>query len=90
MLNESICFSSVLSEKLTFGRIRAMFSITFKHAVSSAVSLFKNFSLAGVLPNRFDTLTRVPLVIVEGKMNSLTYSEHHVKSEGGILGKIFK
>ena len=29
-------------------------------------------------------------VIVEGKMNSLTYSEHHVKSEGGILGKIFK
>ena len=29
-------------------------------------------------------------VIVEGKINSLSYSEHTAKSEGGILGKIFK
>ena len=29
-------------------------------------------------------------VIVEGKINNLTYSEQQVKSEGGILGKIFK
>ncbi len=29
-------------------------------------------------------------VIVEGKINNLSYSEHQVKSEGGIFGKIFK
>ena len=29
-------------------------------------------------------------VIVDGKINSLTYSEHQAKSDGGILGKIFK
>ena len=29
-------------------------------------------------------------VIVEGKINNLTYSEQQVKSEAGILGKIFK
>ena len=29
-------------------------------------------------------------VIVEGRMNSLTYSEHQPKVEGGIFGKIFK
>ena len=29
-------------------------------------------------------------VIVEGKMSSLVYSENHVKSEGGLFGKIFK
>ena len=29
-------------------------------------------------------------VIVEGKINNLTYNEHQVKSEGGIFGKIFK
>ena len=29
-------------------------------------------------------------VIVEGRINNLTYSEHQAKSEGGIFGKIFK
>lgn len=29
-------------------------------------------------------------VIVEGKINNLTYSEQQAKSEGGIFGKIFK
>ena len=29
-------------------------------------------------------------VIVEGKINNLTYSEQQTKSEGGIFGKIFK
>ena len=29
-------------------------------------------------------------VIVEGRINNLIYSEHQLKSEGGILGKIFK
>ena len=29
-------------------------------------------------------------VIVEGKINNLIYSEHQVKNEGGIFGKIFK
>ena len=29
-------------------------------------------------------------VIVEGEINSLSYSEHQTKSEGGFLGKIFK
>ena len=29
-------------------------------------------------------------VIIEGDINSLSYSEHQVKSEGGILGRIFK
>ena len=29
-------------------------------------------------------------VIVEGEINSLSYSEHQMKSEGGFLGKIFK
>ena len=29
-------------------------------------------------------------IIVEGTINNLTYSEHQVKSEGGIFGKIFK
>ena len=29
-------------------------------------------------------------VIVEGRINNLTYSDHQVKTEGGILGKIFK
>lgn len=29
-------------------------------------------------------------VIVEGKIDNLSYSEHQAKSEGGILGKIFK
>lgn len=28
--------------------------------------------------------------IIEGKINNLSYSEHHTKSEGGIFGKIFK
>lgn len=29
-------------------------------------------------------------VIVEGRINNLTYSEHQAKTEGGIFGKIFK
>ena len=29
-------------------------------------------------------------VIVEGRIDNLAYSEHQTKSEGGILGKIFK
>ena len=29
-------------------------------------------------------------VIVEGKVDNLSYSEHQTKSEGGIFGKIFK
>lgn len=29
-------------------------------------------------------------VSVEGTINNLTYSDHQAKSEGGILGKIFK
>ena len=29
-------------------------------------------------------------VIVEGKINNLLYSEHQIKNEGGIFGKIFK
>lgn len=29
-------------------------------------------------------------VIVEGRINNLAYSDHQAKSEGGILGKIFK
>lgn len=29
-------------------------------------------------------------VIVEGKINNLSYSEHQIKNEGGIFGKIFK
>ncbi len=29
-------------------------------------------------------------VIVEGRINNLSYSEHQLKSEGGIFGKIFK
>ena len=29
-------------------------------------------------------------VIVEGRINSLIYSESHAKSEGGLFGKIFK
>ena len=29
-------------------------------------------------------------VIVEGRINNLSYSEQRIKSEGGILGKIFK
>ena len=29
-------------------------------------------------------------VIVEGNMNSLSYSENHSKSENGLFGKIFK
>lgn len=29
-------------------------------------------------------------VIVEGKIINLSYSEHQVKNEGGIFGKIFK
>ena len=29
-------------------------------------------------------------VIVEGRINNLTYSDHQVKTEGGNLGKIFK
>lgn len=29
-------------------------------------------------------------VIVEGSINNLAYSDHQAKSEGGILGKIFK
>ena len=29
-------------------------------------------------------------VIVEGRIENLSYSEHQTKSEGGIFGKIFK
>ncbi len=29
-------------------------------------------------------------VIVEGRIDNLSYSEHQTKSEGGIFGKIFK
>ena len=29
-------------------------------------------------------------VIVEGKVDNLSYSEHQTKSEGGIFGRIFK
>lgn len=29
-------------------------------------------------------------VIIEGQINNLTYSEHQIKNEGGIFGKIFK
>ena len=29
-------------------------------------------------------------VILEGRINSLNYSEHQIKNEGGIFGKIFK
>ncbi len=29
-------------------------------------------------------------VIVEGRIDSMAYSEHQTKSDGGILGKIFK
>ena len=29
-------------------------------------------------------------VIVEGRINNLTYSDHQAKTEGGIFGKIFK
>ena len=29
-------------------------------------------------------------VIVEGKINNLSYSEHQIKNEGGLFGKIFK
>ena len=29
-------------------------------------------------------------VIIEGMMNSLAYSETHLKAEGGLFGKIFK
>lgn len=29
-------------------------------------------------------------VIVEGRINNLSYSEHQAKNEGGIFGKIFK
>ena len=29
-------------------------------------------------------------IIVEGRINNLSYSDHQVKSEGGIFGKIFK
>ena len=29
-------------------------------------------------------------VIVEGKINNLTYNDHQTKNEGGLFGKIFK
>ena len=29
-------------------------------------------------------------VIVEGSINNMTYSQHQIKNEGGIFGKIFK
>ncbi len=29
-------------------------------------------------------------VIVEGRINNLSYSEHQVKGDGGLFGKIFK
>ena len=29
-------------------------------------------------------------VVIDGRINNLLYSEHQVKNDGGILGKIFK